>query len=148
MKKVILSVTTVVLAALSAHAQSAGVEVRMADQTLRGAFVKTQPRRTDAAVRARPNNWMNQLTQQIQRQQAQQTVACDTTTQAPTQPATRSTANTTPRVTPATATPANKGSVGQWLKAIFLGGRFPGESADAYHYRLVSQSQPASLPFK
>lgn len=36
----------------------------------------------------------------------------------------------------------------QWLRAIFLNGPFPGESAEAYRYRLQMQSYPASQPFK
>lgn len=36
----------------------------------------------------------------------------------------------------------------QWLKAIFLTGKFPGESDDAYRKRLQIQSYPASQPFK
>lgn len=36
----------------------------------------------------------------------------------------------------------------QWLKAIFLNGKFPGESDEAYRQRLQIQSYPASQPFK
>lgn len=36
----------------------------------------------------------------------------------------------------------------QWLKAIFLNGKFPGESDEAYRKRLQIQSYPASQPFK
>ena len=36
----------------------------------------------------------------------------------------------------------------QWLRAIFLGGPFPGESKEAYRQRLQIQSYPASQPFK
>lgn len=36
----------------------------------------------------------------------------------------------------------------QWLRAIFLGGKFPGESDEAYRKRLEVQSYPASQPFK
>lgn len=148
MKKVILTVTTVVLATIAVHAQSAGAEVRIMSQSWRGAFAKNQARQAGAATKIRKSNLAARVTQQVQRQQAQQTLACDTATQAPAQPVARKPANTTPRGTTTAAAPANKGSVKQWLKAIFLGGRFPGESADAYHHRLTAQSQPASLPFK
>lgn len=36
----------------------------------------------------------------------------------------------------------------QWIKAIFLGGKFPGESDEEYRNRLQIQSYPATQPFK
>lgn len=141
MKKVILVVTTVVLATVSVYAQSAGAEVRLTDQAWRGAFARKQAQRADSAGRIRNKNVASQLVQQIQRQQAQHAMAAATS--AVVKPATRGTRRTT-----ASAANTREGSVKQWLKAIFLGGRFPGESASAYHTRLSVQSQPASLPFK
>ena len=54
----------------------------------------------------------------------------------------------TPADTTTVKKPAVRSTRSQWLRAIFLGGPFPGESKEAYRKRLQIQSYPASQPFK
>ena len=41
-----------------------------------------------------------------------------------------------------------EGEKTSWWKAIFLGGRYPGESKEAYRARLAVRGYPANQPFK
>ncbi len=137
MKKIILTITGVVFVAIAAQAQSPRVEVSIARGGFNGTTVKSttqqqglKQRISDAITRG-----------QIKAQQAADAKAV--------KPATRKVAQQKPvQKTAFTQTPKTEGSVGQWLKAIFLGGKFPGESAESYYHRLVVQSHPSSMPFK
>ena len=126
MKKIILTVTAVVFAALAAQAQSAGVEARMASTAFRGLVqpVKQTPKKGSTAAAQKQQNLASGIERQVTKAVAKQQ---------------------TPKTTVA---PAKTNKAKQWLKAIFLGGPLPGESAEKYQTRLVAQSQPASLPFK
>ena len=110
MKKVILTVTTVVLATIAVHAQSAGAEVRIMSQSWRGAFAKNQARQAEAATKIRKSNLAARVTQQVQRQQAQQTLACGTATQAPGNPQTLPRVELPPRRPLQTKALSNSGS--------------------------------------
>ena len=142
MKKVVLTVAAVVIAAVAAQAQSAGAEVRFTDVSLQGALVKTPAKKAAPAARG---NTPQVLGAAVERQVAQQMNQQTDTVAA--KPAVRSQAKK-PAATATNAKKPAEGGAKQWLKAIFVGGRFPGESADAYHARLQAQAQPAALPFK
>ncbi len=131
MKKVILAVISVAFVAVAAQAQSPRVEVILTSGALNGKAAKPN--------RPTTSQQRNDTLERMVLQQVEQA-------KRPAQHASVKPARPSRPV--ATAQKTQGGNVGQWLKAIFLGGRFPGESAQAYHDRLVSQSQPASLPFK
>lgn len=131
MKKIILTVVTTLFVAGAAQAQSPRVEVMMISPAFNGTGAKQS--RPQANVQQQQNQVLRVVMQQVAKakQKAQHANAAD--------PAKRS-------AKPAAKT--QEGGVGQWLKAIFLGGRFPGESTQDYHDRMVAQTQPAALPFK
>lgn len=130
MKKIILALATVVFIAVAAQAQSPRVEVAITSAALNGNAGVT--RRTPAQTTRQLN-----LQNAVARRVAQASVKA------------QQAKKNTPAKPVASKTPKPiEGSVKQWLKAIFLGGRFPNESSEAYHDRLMAQSQPASLPFK
>ena len=132
MKKVVLTVAAVAFAAIAAQAQSVGAEVRLADSALRGAL--TQEKKAHASRN------MSKVECAVERQVAEQVKKQADTAQVA-QQAARSQQNQT-------GAQKEEGGVKQWVKAILLGGRFPGESEKDYRDRVVAQSQPASLPFK
>ncbi|MBR1373674.1 hypothetical protein IJ556_04395 [bacterium] len=131
MKKIILILATVVYVAAAVQAQSPRVEVAITSAALNG--------NTGVTCRA-----STQTTRQLNLQKAVTRRVAQASVKAQ---QVKKDSPAKPVASKALAKQA-EGSVKQWLKAIFLGGRFPNESSEAYHDRLVAQSQPASLPFK
>ena len=144
MKKIVITIAAVVLAAVAAQAQSPRVEAGIMSDSWKGSLALNR-----------------KVTQQVQRAEANhnQCAAAKQNTQknSAAKPAQKAPANKT-AAKPATSKKNNKkagtakketnASVGEWLQAVFLGGKLPGETDEAYHARLLAQSQPASMPFK
>lgn len=151
MKKIILIITGVVFVAVAAQAQSPRVEVSMANYGFGG--MTTNSQRVASKSKAASKAQQQPLTKRLQaaitraqaKAQAQQAAASKAN-----KPAAEKTAQQKKPVqkTASVQAPQQEGNVGQWLKAIFLGGKFPGESTTSYHDRLIAQSQPSALPFK
>ncbi len=143
MKKIILTVVTTLFVAGAAQAQSPRVEVMMTSPALNGTGTRqSRPAaRPQANVQQQQNQVLRAVLQQVvakAKQQNQPVNAADSTKPTAKKAAKKAVA----------PTKTQEGSVEQWLKAIFWGGRFPGESTQQYHDRMVAQSQPAALPFK
>ena len=137
MKKIIITVAVAVVAAIAAQAQSAGAEVRFAHEGFKGALAQKAPS-------AKKKTSSKSLEQAVERQVAKQVAASakgETAPAAIKAPAAK-TANK-----PAAGT-TKTSSVRAWLKSVFLGGPFPGETPEAYHARLIAQSHPSALPYK
>lgn len=137
MKKIIITVAVVAITAIAAQAQSAGAEVRFAHEGFKGALTQNTPS-------AKKKTSSKSLEQAVERQVAKQVAASA-------KGETASAAKKAPAAKPAskTATGTTKtSSVRAWLKAIFLGGPFPGETPEAYHSRLMAQTHPSALPYK
>lgn len=132
MKKIILTMAAVVFVSVAAQAQSPRVEVAITSAALNNKAGVTT--RHTSAQMTRQLNLQNAVARRIAQASVQAQPAKQDSVAKP--------------VTPKGPAKQAEGSVKQWLKAIFLGGRFPNESAQAYHDRLVAQSQPAALPFK
>ena len=136
MKKIIITAAVAVVTAIAAQAQVPNVEVQMADAGFKALAL--------AKSSAQKKNSSKSLEQAVERQVAKKVAdsskekpACATKVQAP------KTASA-----PAVGTTKKSSIRRAWLKAIFLGGPFPGETPEAYHSRLMAQSHPASLPYK
>lgn len=145
MKKIVIAVAAVVFAAVAAQAQSARIEVGIMHDSWKGSLALNQ--RVEQKVKREEAR----QAQEQAKQNAKQDSAAKRSSKAPASnpaPAKKKATNK------GTQKPAQKvekeesGNVGQWLKGIFLGGKLPGETDEAYHARLVSQTQPATMPFK
>lgn len=136
MKKIIITAAVAVVTAIAAQAQVPNVEVQMADAGFKALAL--------AKSSAQKNKSSKSLEQAVERQVAKKVAdsskekpACATKVQAP------KTASA-----PAVGTTKKSSIRRAWLKAIFLGGPFPGETPEAYHSRLMAQSHPSALPYK
>ena len=152
MKKIVITIAAVVFAAVAVQAQSPSVEVRGTDACLGGYWSKKP---TGASARKVKANQNKQTAQYAQLQnkvanQVQRATAADAQKKAAAKQQTaKTTTNSATKKTGGKVKIAKRnGTVGQWIKAVVLGGRYPGETAEAYHSRLLAQSQPAALPFK
>ena len=125
MKKVVV-ILVMVLACVSAYAQSPRVEVALTDSGLGKTLVRKPKTLNDSTAQ---KALQRAIERAVIKAQVKGAVAADTI-------------KDTKRVK------APKGTTATWLRAIFLNGPFPGESRDAYLYRLKMQSYPASQPFK
>jgi len=130
MKKIILTVVTCVFVAIVAQAQSPRVEVAL---TRTATPTKAADVAQDKTSKKQGGTLQKKVTQQVAK--ATQKAATKTATK-----------TATPKKTVSAKAP--KGTFCQYVKATILGGKFPGETDEAYHNRLVAQSHPASLPFK
>ncbi len=128
MKKVVFAVISIVCVAVAAQAQSPRVEVALTSGALNG------NKKTGQIDRRKSTQWADSLTRKVM-QQVDRAAQKSSVKKAPAKKA-KPTANT------------QKAGIGAWIKAALLGGKYPGESDQAYHDRLMAQSQPASLPFK
>lgn len=145
MKKIILAITGVVFVAVAAQAQSPRAEVSIANYGFGGAAAKSyRVAGTQAAPKAKQQALEKRISVAVTRAQAK---AQQTNAQKTTKPAAGKVAKQQKPATTQVA-PKKEGSAKQWLKAIFLGGKFPGESSEKYHNRLMAQSHPTALPFK
>ncbi len=143
MKKIILTVVTLAFVAVVVQAQSPRAEVLLTRNAFNGTFA--QPTRAQVAQRQTRQTALERLVlKQVEQAKPQHSV----TQSAAAHPAAAKPTTRQPQVKTGTRSNTNRGSASQWLKAIFLGGRFPGESVNAYHDRLSIQSHPSALPFK
>ena len=140
MKKIVI-ITTLAFAAAVAQAQVPNIEVRIADAGFKGLLAQRKPTSKKDTL---CNAIERQVSQSVAAKQAQ---AKDKKGVAP------------KKVTTKAATPASqkdsqknvaskRNSITQLVKVIFLGGPFPGESAEAYHRRLSAQAYAATQPYK
>lgn len=136
MKKIIITAAVAVVTAIAAQAQVPNVEVQMADAGFKALAL--------AKSSAQKNKSSKSLEQAVERQVAKQVAA---SAKGKTAPADQKAPAAKTANKPATGT-TKASSVRAWLKSIFLGGPFPGETPEAYHARLMAQSHPSALPYK
>lgn len=125
MKRVVVCLA-VMLVAVAAQAQSPRVEVQITNKGLGKTLITKRKKLNDTTQTALHAALERAIARQVL-QAKKDTVVVDTAT-----------------VQRAVAR-ANRY---QWLRAIFLGGKFPGESDEAYKKRMQIQSYPAAQPFK
>ena len=143
MKKVVITVVAVVFAAVAAQAQSARVEVGIMNDSWKGSLALNK-RVEQEVTREEARQAQKQAKQEQAKQKNNSAVK-----RSPKAPATQK--KVTNKNTQKPAKKAEKkenGTTTQWLEAIFLGGKFPGETDAEYHNRMMSQTQPATMPFK
>ncbi len=145
MKKVVITVVAVVFAAVAAQAQSARVEVGIMNDSWKGSLALNK--RVEQEV---TREEARQAQKQAKQEQAQQKNKNNSAAKrSPKAPATQKKATNKNTQKPAKkAEKKENGTATQWLEAIFLGGKFPGETDAEYHNRMMSQTQPATMPFK
>lgn len=131
MKKLLVTLSLVLFAVICAQAQSPRVEVLMTDTTFQNIVGKTNKVKNKKSKRDSIN--VNLIRLSVEKQVRQQVI----------------------REAQKKQQETNKGAKlntyqirRQWLKAIFLGGKFPGESDESYKKRLEIKSYPAAQPFK
>ena len=144
MKRIVITLVAVVFAAVAAQAQSVRAEVAIINTGFSAFAPKANTSDKKEKASAKQSTLQNNVTRQVARARATATKQqADTAKQQAPKPAAKPAAKKNNGKAKTT-----EGSVGTWLKAIFLGGPFPGETSDEYHNRLAAQSQPAALPYK
>lgn len=131
MKKLLVATALVLFAVICAQAQSPRVEVLMTDTTFQNIVGKTSKVKNKKSKRDSVN--VNLIKLAVERQVKQQVIREAQKKQQET--------NKSAKLNPDQIRK-------QWLKAIFLGGKFPGESDEAYKKRLEIKSYPATQPYK
>jgi len=140
MKKIVI-IAAVTFAAVAAQAQTATTKGKKAEVGF-----KAQPK-----VSAKAHPCADTLAKALERQVSRSIVKnqAQTAKHQKSVTAAKTPANTAkPATQKAVAQKDDSNDVAKWLKAIFLGGPLPGESADDYHTRLLAQSHPASFASK
>ena len=144
MKKIVITIAAVVFATVAAQAQSPRVEAGIMSDSWRGSLALN--RKVEQKVQ-RAEATHNQGTSV--KQNTQNTPAAKPAQKAPAKkPAAKPATPKKNNKKTGTAKKGTDASVGEWLQAVFLGGKFPGETDEAYRSRLLTQAQPASMPFK
>lgn len=140
MKKIVIIVTVTIIATVATHAQVPNVEVRIANAGFKGLKLST-PKASSS------DTLQNAVQRQLAKANAQavQNKKEGTATQTPSAENTSAPTKDSQQVA---ASGNNSSGVMAWIKAIVLGGRLPGESAESYRRRLEMQSLPAGQPYK
>ena len=135
MKKIIITSVVITLTAVAVQAQSPRVETQIVRDCWMGAFSTPSTKNTTVAS----DSIQNAVTR----------AAAKSTAKAQSNQATQSTDKPSAKQDSQKAATINEDSgLGAWLKALFLGGPLPGESAESYRLRLEAQAYPASQPYK
>ncbi len=153
MNKTVIAVAAVALAAVAAQAQDNGARKVTSDIWLSAYNAKQQTELAKTIAQK-----VEQARFRHYQKNAQAQAACSVTSgekcAAARPEAARPEGETVaPKTVPAaksakSAKKPAKGKAKQIVRAIFLGGKFPGESDQAYRQRLVAESQPAAQAFK